>query len=120
MQNYYTSAEVAALLNISPSTVRQLVARGQLAPAENVAGRHLFDRATVDRLAGDRCAITRKPVAERIAALLDLMRDADQGQREYLIGELAGLLWVQSAGTMDHGDAFQRAVESWDKMKGNE
>lgn len=52
-----------------------------------------------------------------IALTLGAMRNASDSQREYLIGQLSALLWVQADGDMPHTTAFRLACETWDKQR---
>lgn len=53
-----------------------------------------------------------------IAAIIRTMRTAADSQREYSIGALSALLWVQGAGEVARYTAFTQACETWDKVRG--
>lgn len=59
--------------------------------------------------------MTQEQLKEEIALVLDDMRTAHDWRREYLIGELKALLWVQ--GEVMRPTAFQLACEAWDAMR---
>lgn len=59
--------------------------------------------------------MTEQQIKEEIAAVLDMMRTAHESQREYMIGQLSALLWVQ--GEVMRPTAFQLACEAWDAMR---
>lgn len=61
--------------------------------------------------------MTQEQIKHEIAATLDAMRTASEAQREYTIGALSVLLWVQAGGDMLRPVAFERAVAAWDKMR---
>jgi DNA-binding transcriptional MerR regulator len=56
---YYSAADAARILGVTPATVRQMRRRGDLpAAAKTIGGVHLFDPVTVDRLAAVRAERT--------------------------------------------------------------
>lgn len=59
--------------------------------------------------------MSQEQLKKEISAVLDMMRTAHESQREYMIGQLSALLWVQ--GAVMRPTAFQLAVEAWDKMR---
>lgn len=61
--------------------------------------------------------MTDERIQHEIAAVLDAMRTAADTQREYSIGALSVLLWVQSGGEVARSTAFVQACEAWDKMR---
>lgn len=61
--------------------------------------------------------MTQEQIKEEIAAIMDDMRTAHDWRREYLIGELKALLWVQGGGEVSRPVAFQQAVAAWDAMR---
>lgn len=61
--------------------------------------------------------MSQERIKYEIANVLDDMRTASPLQREYLIGELSALLWVQAGGDLLRPLAFQQAVAAWDTMR---
>lgn len=59
----------------------------------------------------------QEKIKQEIAFILDSMKTADNSQREYLIGQLSALLWVQAGGDMLRPVAFMQAVTAWDTMR---
>lgn len=59
--------------------------------------------------------------AERLQREIDMvtasMRTDAESQREYSIGALSALLWVQSDGEMMRPMCFIRACETWDNVR---
>ncbi len=56
-------------------------------------------------------------IKQEIAHVLDAMRTANENQRDYSIGALTVLLWLESKGEMLRATAFQHACIAWDKMR---
>lgn len=61
--------------------------------------------------------MTQEQLKQEVAATLDAMRMADDSQREYSIGALSALLWVQGGGELARSTAFVQACQAWDKMR---
>ncbi|HMR01781.1 MAG TPA: hypothetical protein PKA43_00255 [Candidatus Competibacter phosphatis] len=61
--------------------------------------------------------MTQEQIKQEIALVMDDMRTAHDWRREYLIGELKALLWVQGGGDVLRPVAFQQAVAAWDEMR---
>jgi excisionase family DNA binding protein len=53
---YLTTSEVAALLRVDASTVRDWAKRGKLSATTLPGGHYRFNRADVDALTGERAA----------------------------------------------------------------
>lgn len=60
---------------------------------------------------------TDERIKHEIAHVLNAMRTANENQREYAIGALTVLLWLESKGEMLRPSAFQHACIAWDKMR---
>lgn len=61
--------------------------------------------------------MTQEKIRREIANTLDDMQVVGEETREYMIGALAALLWVQSDGDLLRPVAFQQACAAWDTMR---
>lgn len=61
--------------------------------------------------------MTDERIKHEIAHVLDAMRSTDESQRDYSIGALTVLLWLESRGEMARAQAFRQACIAWGKMR---
>lgn len=61
--------------------------------------------------------MTDTQLQHEIDLFIKNMRTCDYGQRDYAIGALAALLWVQGGGTENRQRYFIRAIELWNQQR---
>lgn len=54
---------------------------------------------------------------QEIARVLDFMHKASDSWRDFALGKLTALLWVQSRGALSQADCFTRAADAWDNLR---
>ncbi len=59
--------------------------------------------------------ITEQQLRSEIERIKADMATASEGQRDYMIGALAALMWA--AGDYDRGTALQLAAQAWDQTR---
>lgn len=54
---------------------------------------------------------------QEIASVLDFISKASDSWRDFTLGKLTALLWIQSRGALSQADCFTRAADAWDNLR---